>query len=41
MTVKLKHEDRAGKPIEVEPEHADNYKTQGWVEADPKPAASK
>lgn len=41
MTVKLKHEDRAGKPIEVEAEHAETYKTQGWVEVDSKPADSK
>lgn len=39
MTIKLQHEDRSGKPIEVEDEHAENYKTQGWAEVESKPAS--
>lgn len=41
MIVKLKHQDHAGKPIEVEAEHVETYKTQGWVEVETKPADSK
>lgn len=36
MTVKLQHPDHAGKPIEVEAEHAETYKSQGWDEVQPK-----
>lgn len=39
MTIKLQHPDNAGKPIEVEDEHAETYKTQGWTEVAPKPTS--
>lgn len=41
MTVKLQHPDHAGKPIAVEIEHVENYKTQGWTEVESKSADPK